>query len=74
LDSSKRVLVIGDIILEKYVHGTYNRTSPENSMPIFRIEKEEYRLAGTGNIIRNLLIVAHFDLSDIETCYSSISI
>lgn len=57
LDSSKRVLVIGDIILEKYVHGTYNRTSPENSMPVFRIEKEEYRLAGTGNIIRNLLLM-----------------
>jgi bifunctional ADP-heptose synthase (sugar kinase/adenylyltransferase) len=26
-------------------------------MPIFRIEKEEYRLAGTGNIIRNLLLM-----------------
>lgn len=57
LDPSKRVLVIGDIILEKYVHGTYNRPSPENSMPVFRIEKEEYRLAGTGNIIRNLLLM-----------------
>lgn len=58
MDSSKRVLVIGDIILEKYVYGTYKRTSPDNSMPVFRIEKEEYRLAGTGNIIKNLLLMS----------------
>lgn len=58
LDSSKRVLVIGDIILEKYVYGTYKRTSPDNSMSVFRIEKEEYRLAGTGNIIKNLLLMS----------------
>lgn len=58
MDSSKRVLVIGDIILEKYVYGTYKRTSPDNSMPVFRIEKEEYRLAGTGHIIKNLLLMS----------------
>jgi D-beta-D-heptose 7-phosphate kinase/D-beta-D-heptose 1-phosphate adenosyltransferase len=49
-----RILVIGDIILDHYLHGQVNRISPEAPVPILLSEKEEYRLGGAGNVFLNL--------------------
>jgi len=52
--SNKKILVIGDIILDKYVYGNVSRINPEAPVPIVNVEKEEYHLGGTGNVVSNL--------------------
>lgn len=52
----KRILVVGDIILDRYVFGKSDRISPEAPVPIITITKEVLRLGGAGNVARN---VAH---------------
>lgn len=49
------ILVIGDIILDHYLHGEVNRISPEAPVPILLSEKEEVRLGGAGNVFLNLI-------------------
>lgn len=48
-----RVLVIGDIMLDIYLHGAATRISPEAPVPVVRIEAEEIRLGGCGNVAIN---------------------
>ena len=48
------VLVIGDIILDKYIHGNVDRVSPEAPVPILRPEFEERRLGGAANVASNI--------------------
>lgn len=50
----KKVLVLGDIMLDRYQYGTVERISPEAPVPIVRIEEEEYRLGGACNVARNI--------------------
>ena len=40
----KKVVVIGDIILDQYVHGDVSRTSPEAPIPILEQNQVEHRL------------------------------
>ena len=49
-----KVLVIGDIILDKYIHGNVDRVSPEAPVPILRPEFEERRLGGAANVASNI--------------------
>jgi len=51
---SLNVAVIGDIILDKYVSGTINRTSPEAPVPVVDVEKEWYTLGGAANTALNI--------------------
>lgn len=51
---SKRVLVIGDIMLDHYIWGKVDRISPEAPVPVVQLEKESYRLGGAGNVANNL--------------------
>ena len=48
------VLVIGDIILDKYIHGSVDRVSPEAPVPVLRPESEESRLGGAANVASNI--------------------
>ncbi len=48
------VLVVGDIILDRYQYGVVERISPEAPVPVVKIEKEEYRLGGAANVANNL--------------------
>jgi len=56
LDSMQDVpiLVVGDFILDRYVWGKVERISPEAPVPVVQVVKEEDRLGGAGNVIRNL--------------------
>lgn len=54
-DFSKRVIVVGDIIIDKYIYGTCSRIAPECPIPVFDEDNEEYRLGGTGNAVNNLI-------------------
>lgn len=48
-----RVLVVGDVMLDRYWFGAVDRISPEAPVPVVRIEREEERLGGAGNVASN---------------------
>ncbi len=52
---SLKILVVGDIILDRYLHGKVERISPEAPVPIVEVEREELRLGGAGNVANNLV-------------------
>ncbi len=50
-----KILVIGDIMLDKFIFGNVNRISPEAPVPVVYSTKEKYSLGGCGNVLRNLI-------------------
>lgn len=50
----KRVLVYGDVILDRYIFGSVSRISPEAPVPVVKVEKEEFRPGGAGNVAANI--------------------
>lgn len=48
------VLVVGDIMLDRFVSGSVNRISPEAPVPVLKIEHAYSMLGGAGNVIRNI--------------------
>ncbi|GAA4024855.1 D-glycero-beta-D-manno-heptose-7-phosphate kinase [Actimicrobium antarcticum] len=51
--ADSRILVAGDIMLDRYWFGEVNRISPEAPVPIVRVERREERLGGAANVARN---------------------
>lgn len=49
-----RVACIGDLMLDRFVHGRVERTSPEAPVPVLRTEGDVSLLGGVGNVARNL--------------------
>lgn len=49
-----RVLVIGDIMLDRFIYGKVDRISPEAPVPVFKFEREKCMLGGAGNVVANL--------------------
>ena len=49
-----KVLVIGDIIIDKYIYGTSTRISPEAPVPVITYKKEVETLGGAGLVYENL--------------------
>lgn len=49
-----RVLIVGDLILDRYVVGDVSRISPEAPIPILAAGREDDRLGGAGNVAANL--------------------
>lgn len=50
----KRVAVIGDLMLDRYVWGAVSRISPEAPVPVLEIESESARLGGAANVANNI--------------------
>ncbi|HSQ34509.1 MAG TPA: PfkB family carbohydrate kinase [Candidatus Binatia bacterium] len=50
----KRILVYGDIILDRYIFGQVERISPEAPVPVVMVSSEELRLGGAGNVAANI--------------------
>ena len=48
------VLVIGDIILDRYLYGKVDRLSPEAPVPVLDFQKEELILGGAANVANNI--------------------
>ncbi len=48
------MLVVGDIILDRYVWGAVARISPEAPVPVVDVRRVEDRLGGAANVVRNL--------------------
>jgi D-glycero-beta-D-manno-heptose-7-phosphate kinase len=51
--NSPRLLVVGDVMLDRYWFGEVSRISPEAPVPVVRIERREERLGGAANVARN---------------------
>ena len=51
-----KILVIGDIILDRYIIGSVDRTSPEAPVPIVKAEEEHFILGGAANVAHNLSV------------------
>ena len=50
----KKILVIGDIILDHYIFGNIQRISQEAPVPIIGFDSEEYLLGGAANTAANI--------------------
>jgi len=48
-----RILVIGDLLLDRYLSGTTSRISPEAPVPIVRVDSTIERIGGAGNVAAN---------------------
>src|SRR5487761_1122486 len=48
------VLVVGDVMLDSYVHGNAERLSPEAPVPVVEFGRREARLGGAANAAANL--------------------
>ena len=48
-----RLLVVGDVMLDRYWFGEVNRISPEAPVPVVKVERVEERLGGAANVARN---------------------
>lgn len=50
-----QVLCVGDLMLDRFIYGAVERTSPEAPVPVLRIGRDEAMLGGVGNVVRNLV-------------------
>ncbi len=55
---SPRVLVVGDLILDRYMTGVVERISPEAPIQVLRVESETERIGGAGAVSVNLAVLA----------------
>ncbi len=51
----KRLLVVGDVVLDEYLWGEVERISPEAPVPVVRLVDESTVLGGAGNVVRNVV-------------------
>lgn len=52
--SNSSVLVVGDVILDKYHFGKVRRISPEAPVPVVEVERSMFTLGGAGNVANNI--------------------
>jgi len=50
----KRVLVVGDVMLDEWVWGSVSRISPEAPVPVVAVDDHSFTLGGAGNVANNL--------------------
>ena len=52
--ASRRITVVGDVMLDRFLIGRVSRISPEAPVPVVIFENEEFRLGGAANVANNL--------------------
>ncbi len=69
--AGKRIMVYGDVILDRYIFGHVERISPEAPVPVVKVGSEETRLGGAGNVAANIdKLGAHGLLLGVAGCDS----
>ena len=53
-EKAPRVVIIGDLIVDRYISGEVSRISPEAPIPVLAASSSELRLGGAGNVAANL--------------------
>jgi rfaE bifunctional protein kinase chain/domain len=64
-----KILVVGDIMLDKYIVGNVERISAEAPVPIVHVKDEYSTLGGCGNVVRNLV-----EIGANVTCLASVAV
>lgn len=54
LARTKRIAVIGDVMIDHYIWGAVSRISPEAPVPVVEVESESSRLGGAANVAINI--------------------
>lgn len=54
MPNASRILVVGDVMLDRYWFGDVHRISPEAPVPVVHVAKSEERLGGAANVARNI--------------------
>jgi rfaE bifunctional protein kinase chain/domain len=52
--TGKRILVLGDVMLDEFIWGSVRRISPEAPVPVVEVREESYVLGGAGNVAANI--------------------
>jgi len=52
--SRTRLLVVGDLMLDRFIWGDVERISPEAPVPVLRVSSESFRLGGAANVMHNI--------------------
>jgi len=52
--AGKRILVVGDLMLDEYIWGKVSRISPEAPVPVVNVTRESYYPGGAANVARNV--------------------
>ena len=52
--AGSRILVVGDIMVDRFLWGSVHRVSPEAPVPVVHLNSESAVLGGAGNVARNL--------------------
>lgn len=50
-----RVLLFGDFMVDKYIHGKVSRISPEAPVPVLEVTARQTKLGGAGNVVNNIM-------------------
>jgi D-beta-D-heptose 7-phosphate kinase/D-beta-D-heptose 1-phosphate adenosyltransferase len=50
----RRVIVLGDVMLDEFLWGTVARISPEAPVPVVEVTRQSYHLGGAGNVAANV--------------------
>ncbi|MEI6522451.1 MAG: PfkB family carbohydrate kinase [Bacteroidota bacterium] len=62
LFKNKTVLIVGDVMIDAYIHGKVDRISPEAPVPVLLESFTEYRLGGAANVALNVKKLGAFPL------------
>src|SRR5690349_13714040 len=53
----KRIVVVGDAMLDVYLSGDVERISPEAPVPVVRVRERKYALGGAANVAQNVVAI-----------------
>jgi D-beta-D-heptose 7-phosphate kinase/D-beta-D-heptose 1-phosphate adenosyltransferase len=53
--AGRRVLCVGDVMVDHFIYGEVKRISPEAPVPVVRVTRQSMALGGAGNVVRNLV-------------------
>ena len=56
------IMIIGDIMLDRFIIGNVTRISPEAPVPIVNVKKEIYMPGGAGNVASNINSLGSFPI------------
>jgi len=53
--TGKRIVVLGDLMLDEFIWGRVRRISPEAPVPVVEVDRQTLALGGAGNVVANLV-------------------
>ncbi|MFO7891125.1 MAG: D-glycero-beta-D-manno-heptose-7-phosphate kinase [bacterium] len=51
---NQKIVVIGDLMLDRYIWGSVSKISPEAPVPVVEVERESHRFGGAANVVNNI--------------------